>query len=146
MAEILALVSGAGTVVQIAGQIGVTVLRLKTLWKDVRDVPDYINALMMQLELFGLVLSETEHQYPQIQAIVQTDRLALLSLEHSRQALQTLEQLVHDLHQQVSSTSGLRKSIVRFKVTLKKDLIHSYQERLQIALQLLSLSQQTHLT
>ena len=145
MAEILGLVSGVITVAQVAGQIGVCVLRLKTLWSEVKDVPDTINALMMDLELLDPMLSEMATQLSQVQNIVQTDRLAISTLERSRQALRNLECLVNDLHQQVSSKKRLKKGIIKVKITLKKELIRTYQERLQNALQLLSLSQQTHL-
>ncbi|KAL2037036.1 hypothetical protein N7G274_010163 [Stereocaulon virgatum] len=145
MAEILALVSGAVTVAQLAGQVGVSVLKLKALWSEVNDVPDTVNALMMHLELLDPILSEMGNEFPRVQGIVQTDRLAMLSLEQSRQALQNLERLVNELHQQISSKKSLRRGIVKVKVTLKKDLIRTYQEQLQSALQLLTLSQQNHL-
>ena len=145
MAEILGLVSGVITVAQLAGQVGASVLRLKSLWGEVKDVPESINALMMQLELLDLVLSEMDDEFPRMQSILSTDRLAILSLKHSRQAKKNLDHLVNDLQLQISSAKRLKRGIAKVKVTLKKDLIRTYQDRLTNTLQLLSLSQQTHL-
>ena len=145
MAEILGLVSGVITVAQLAGQVGASVLRLKSLWGEVKDVPESINALMMQLELLDLVLSEMDDEFPRVQSILSTDRLAILSLKHSRQAKKNLDHLVNDLQLQISSAKRLKRGIAKVKVTLKKDLIRTYQDRLTNTLQLLSLSQQTHL-
>lgn len=145
MAEIVGLISSVITVSQVAGQVSSSVFKLKRLWNEVRDVPDSINALMTQLELLNSVLLEMETQLPLNPSIVQTDRLAMLSLEHSRRALQNLEKLVNDLHQQISATKLLKRGVLCVKVVLKKELIRAFQERLQNALQLFSLAQQTHL-
>jgi chromosome segregation ATPase len=145
MAELLGLVAGVINVTQLAGQVSVSVFKLRKLWNEVKDVPETITSLMKQLELLNPILSEIEKQVPQIQAAIPTDRLGVLSLNHSRQAAQNLEQLVDDLQKQITSTKRLKKGIIMAKVVIRKEVIRAYQERLQNALQLLSLSQQTHL-
>lgn len=144
MAEILGFVASVVSVTQVAGKVSVIVMKLQRLWSEVKDVPESINALMMHLELLYPMLSEMEKQYNQAPATVQADRLAILSLDHARQAAQNLEKLVEDLHQQLESTRRVKRGVSKAKAVLRKDLICTYKERLQNALQLLSLSQQAH--
>ncbi|KEF53463.1 uncharacterized protein A1O9_10438 [Exophiala aquamarina CBS 119918] len=125
MAEVLGLVSGVLTIAQIAGSVGASVIRLKTLWDNVKIVPDSIQSLILQLELLDPIHSEMENQFPGIQTLLSTDRLMMLSFEHSRRAMRTLERLVDDLHHQISSTKRLRKGIAKVKVTPKKELIRT---------------------
>jgi len=145
MAEIIGVVSGVLTLAGVAGKAGASVLTLKRLWNEVKDVPDSINFLMMQLEHLDPVLQDMENEFSQVRAAIQNDSRTNLSQQYARQAVQDLEGLVNDLQQQLSSKKGMKGNIAKFKVTLKKDLVRSYQERLQHALQLVSLSQQTHL-
>ena len=145
MAEIIGVVSGVLTLAGVAGKAGASVLTLKRLWDEVKDVPDSINFLMMQLEHLDPVLQDMENEFSQVRAAIQNDSRTNLSQQYARQAVQDLEGLVNDLQQQLSSKKGMKGNIAKFKVTLKKDLVRSYQERLQHALQLVSLSQQTHL-
>ena len=145
MAEVIGVVSGVLTLAGVAGKAGASVLTLKRLWDEVKDVPDSINFLMMQLEHLNPVLQDMENEFSQVRAAIQNDSRTHLSQQYARQAVQDLEGLVNDLQQQVSCKKGMKGNIAKFKVTLKKDLIRGYQERLQHALQLVSLSQQTHL-
>jgi len=145
MAEIIGVVSGVLTLAGVAGKAGASVLTLKRLWNEVKDVPDSINFLMMQLEHLDPVFQDMENEFSQVRAAIQNDSRTNLSQQYARQAVQDLEGLVNDLQQQLSSKKGMKGNIAKFKVTLKKDLVRSYQERLQHALQLVSLSQQTHL-
>lgn len=46
MAELLGII----TVVETAGKVGSSILKLKRLWDEVKDVPQSIRALMDELE------------------------------------------------------------------------------------------------
>ena len=144
MAEILGIASGVVTIAEGVGRLGVTLLKLKSLWDEVKDVPNTILEIMTYLELLKPLLSEMENHLSPTYTIAHSESLAMLSLEYSRKAMQDLACLASDLHKQISSGRKLRQGVVRLKVVLKKSLLNSYQVRLQSALQLLSISQQSY--
>ena len=144
MAEILAIASGVITVAQVAGQVGGISFRLKNLWSEVKDVPESINRLMMKLEVYDSVLSAMDQQLACTQTLMQMDRPTILSLEYCRKAKRDLDELVNDIQFQISSVRKFKRGVAKFKVTLKKNLIRTYEERLRDALELLSISQEVH--
>ncbi|KAF6817218.1 hypothetical protein CMUS01_12144 [Colletotrichum musicola] len=68
-----------------------------------------------------------------------------LSIQYCQQAVDELDRLADDLQRQITTARKSLRTIAKLKVTFKKDTIRGYQERLQFSMQMLSLSQQTHL-
>lgn len=145
MAELLGLVASAITVVEVAGHVATTVVALKRLWTEVRDVPETVNALMEQLEVLHPVLEDMESQFLDTRFKIKDDVSAKISMKYCRRAVSDLENLVNDMSRQIASTRRSRRMVAKVKVVIKKDLVLSYQERLKGALHLLSMSQQNYL-
>ncbi|WYZ37626.1 hypothetical protein EsH8_II_001132 [Colletotrichum jinshuiense] len=145
MAEVFGVVVSAFTVAEMAGKFGASIVKLKKLWDEVQDVPNEINQLVRQLELLRPVLSEMEAEFVHPRHKVYHDSAANLSMEYCQQAVGELDALAEDLQTRITTAKRFKRNITKLKVSFKKDLIRSFQERIQFALQLLSLSQQTYI-
>ncbi|KAJ0419321.1 hypothetical protein BJY00DRAFT_286287 [Aspergillus carlsbadensis] len=141
MAEILGIVSGSITVAETAS----AVLKLKRLWNEVRDAPDYVDSLIDQLSLVHPLLAETETELRADEKLLASSSAARLSLNYCKKILWDLDRLAHDLRQQTESKRRLSRGKARMKVVLGKEAIRALQKRMQDALQLLGIAQQTYL-
>jgi hypothetical protein len=145
MAEAFGIVAGAIAVGGLTTRLAISVLALKRLWDEVRDLPETIQHLTKGLELVNSVLSENETEFLRLGGKAPSGGAAKLSIEYCRQAVHDLELLVEDIHRQVISTRKLKRNVTKLKVSIKKKSLSNYQERLQYALQILSLSQQSYM-
>ncbi|KAL3465555.1 hypothetical protein BJX64DRAFT_252634 [Aspergillus heterothallicus] len=141
MAEMLGIVSGSITVAETAS----AVFKLKRLWDEVRDAPDYIDSLIDQLSLVHPLLTETETELQADEQLLTNSSAARLSLTYCKKILWDLDGLAHDLRQQIEAKRRFSRGKAKIKVALGKDIIHGMQKRMQDALQLLSIAQQTYL-
>ncbi|GJC87660.1 hypothetical protein ColLi_10498 [Colletotrichum liriopes] len=137
MAEVFGVVVSALTVAEMAGKFGTSLIKLKKLWNEVQDVPNEMAQLFRQLELLRPVLAEMESEFTQQTHKVYQNSAANLSGGE-------LDALAEDLQSRINAAKRSKRNITKLKVTFKKDQIRSYQEKIQFALQLLSLSQQTY--
>ncbi|KAJ3548018.1 hypothetical protein NM208_g1209 [Fusarium decemcellulare] len=145
MAEILGIVSSVITIVEVAGKLGASTIKLKRLWDEVHDVPASIRRCIEELELLAPAIEEMDLEFQRTRDMVQHDSAARRSVEYSRKAMQTLEILIRDMEGQIASTRKSKKLLAQLKVRLKRDVIEEHQHRLQSALRLVNLSQQTYL-
>ncbi|KAK7414794.1 hypothetical protein QQX98_006396 [Neonectria punicea] len=145
MAELLGVVSSAITIVETAGKLVSSAIALKRLWDEVQDVPDSIRRQMQHLEMLVPVLEDMEDEFRQTRNMLRNDRAAIRSLEYCRKAMEELEVLTRDMQMQVTAARKGKRTLAKFKVTLKKGVIQQCHERLASTLQLLALSQQTYL-
>ncbi|KAK1528306.1 hypothetical protein CPAR01_12864 [Colletotrichum paranaense] len=60
MAEAFGVVVSAFTVVEIAGKLGSSTIKLKKLWNEVQDVPREINQLVEQVDILNAILTEMD--------------------------------------------------------------------------------------
>ncbi|KAK1962145.1 hypothetical protein LY78DRAFT_720388 [Colletotrichum sublineola] len=144
MAEVFGVVVSALTVAEMAGKFGGSIIKLKKLWDEVQDVPNEISQLVRQLELLRPVLAEMESEFTQQTHKAYHNSAANLSMEYCQQAVAELDALAEDLRLKIDAAKRSRRNITKPKVTFKKEQIRGYQEKIQFALQLLSLSQQTY--
>ncbi|KAH6990288.1 hypothetical protein EDB80DRAFT_168178 [Ilyonectria destructans] len=145
MAEVLGIVTSVITVIETAGKLGTSAIKLKQLWDEVQDVPESIKRQMQHLDMLTPVLEDMEYEFQQTRNMVRNDRTARRSLENCRKVVADLEELVEDMQSQVTGAKKGRRTTAKFKVTLKKAVVQQYHERLGSALQLLAMSQQTYL-
>ncbi|KAK2016496.1 hypothetical protein LZ32DRAFT_80181 [Colletotrichum eremochloae] len=139
MAEVFGVVVSALTVAEMAGKLGGGIIKLKKLWDEVQDVPNEISQLVQQLEILTSLLAAMESEFTQ-----QTEKVYRNSLNYCQQVVADLDALVEDLQSRIDAAKKSRRNITKLKVTFKKEQIRGYQEKIQFALQLLSLSQQTY--
>ncbi|KAK1724507.1 uncharacterized protein BDZ83DRAFT_578573 [Colletotrichum acutatum] len=116
---------------------------LKKLWDQVHDTPSEIGQLVAQVELLNAVLAEADAMSDQVYST--NNNPSVISLNYCQHAVNHLETLVTDLQQQMTMANKPRRSIARLKFTLKKDLIQNCQNKLQVALQMVVLSQNTRI-
>ncbi|KAF5002490.1 hypothetical protein FGRMN_315 [Fusarium graminum] len=145
MAEALGLASSIITLVGVAGKLGTSTVRLKRLWDEVQDVPANIRRCLDQLELLTPIIEDLETEFGQTRRMLQNDNAAKRSLEYSRKAAETLETLVRNMESQINVSKKSKRLAAQFKVMIKKDVVEEHQKQLHMAIQLVSLSQQTYL-
>ncbi|KAL2857183.1 hypothetical protein BJY01DRAFT_242575 [Aspergillus pseudoustus] len=141
MAEIFGLVSGSIAVAETAG----AVFKPKRLWKEVRNAPDYIDSLIDQLSLVQPLLTETEAELKEDEQLLTSSNAARLSLKYCKKILWDLDALAHDLRQQIEAKRRLSWGKAKVKFALEKEVIYNLQKRMQDALQLLGIAQQTYI-
>lgn len=144
MAEILGIFSSVITVVEVAGKIGPKMMALKRLWDEVQDIPETINDQMKQIEILCPILDDIEVEFSKTREFLQNDTMAQKSFDYCRRAVSELESLTERLQAQITSAKKRKRTVAKFRVTLKKNLIEEHQRKLNNALWLLTLSQNTY--
>ncbi|KAK1997367.1 hypothetical protein LX36DRAFT_721161 [Colletotrichum falcatum] len=146
MAEVFGVVVSALTVAGMASTFSASILKLNRFWGEVQDAPGEISQHIRQLAIVKPMLEEMEAGLRDEgrQRRVRDSSVAGLSMGYCRQAVDELELLAEDLQGRIGRARRSR-GLVRLKVTLKKDVLQRYHERIQFALQLLALSQQTYI-
>lgn len=147
MAETLGVAASGITVAQISMQVGGTVLKLKKLWDEIKAVPDDIADLMEQIECLSPILCETENGFNQsgLPPISWDELASRPTSMYCRKALQNLTVMVDELSYQINSAKKRHRKIAAVKVVLKKDLLRKLERRLESAVRMLTLAQQSYL-
>lgn len=154
MAEILGTVSSAIAVAEVGLKVGGTLLKLRELWTEVQCVPQKIQDIMRQIDIYEPILADIERHlnaYPMTGSDSGTSALLNASIgtktsSYCREAFNDLQDLVEDLSRQITSTQRSKRGIGKLKVLLKKDDLKRFQTRLEQAaclLQLAHMSQQS---
>ncbi|GKT44827.1 uncharacterized protein ColSpa_05008 [Colletotrichum spaethianum] len=144
MAEVFGVVVSAMTVAGMVSKFSTSIFKLNRLWEEVQDVPSEISQRIKQLAIAKPILEEMENGLRGGQHGIHHSSAAGLSMEYCQQAINELEVLAEDLQCRISNAKRSR-NFIKLKVTLKKDVLQRYHERIQFALQLLALSQQTYI-
>ncbi|OTB17386.1 hypothetical protein K445DRAFT_276313 [Daldinia sp. EC12] len=147
MAEALGIAASGIAVAQIAIQVGGAVVKLKQLWDEVKNVPDGIADLMDQIDCLDPILWEAENGFSRgdSPSMLWDDLASKPMTVYCRKALQTLTRVVDELNHQITNAKRGRRKITAIKVLLKKDSIQKLQKRLENAVQMLILAQQSYL-
>ena len=143
MAEaLLGVVSGGISVVTVAAQISSTIIKLKSLYDELREAPEDIGLLIEEVESLGLLLADIrEDQNHNFMPSETFDTgSASRCLEHCIRGANHLKTLVADLGVEIAASDGLKKKWVCARVVLSKNKIEKYKLRLERAVRLLSLS------
>lgn len=149
MAEILGTVASAIAVAEVGLKVGGTVLKLRELWKEVQEVPEKIQDLMREMEIWEPILSEIESNFevdPTAGSNTVTSQpfdssIGRMSSSFCREALRDLQELVKELSNEISSAKTRKRGIAKVKVLLKKDDLKKSQGRLKRAFRLLQSAQ-----
>lgn len=150
MAEILGTVSSAIAVVEVGLKVGGTLLKLRELWKEVQYVPQKIQDIMSQIDIYEPILVDIE-RHLQVDPMNGSDVKvgtsghlnACIGTKISsccREAFHDLQDLVKDLSLQITSAKRTKRGFGKLKVLLKKDDLDRFQSRLQRAFWLLQLA------
>ncbi|KAI1317632.1 hypothetical protein F5Y16DRAFT_145306 [Xylariaceae sp. FL0255] len=131
----------------VAAQVGSSIIMLKKLWDELQEVPTSIADLLEQIDCLAPILSQAEQSFRQadLPQILWDNAMADTSAMYCRKALVALSDLIDDLSAQLNSSSKRRVKIACVKILLKKDQIKRLEKKLQRAVQLLTLAQQSYL-
>ena len=140
MAEILGVVASGIAVGQAAATITGSLLKLKELWSQVRDIPDDLTHLVHEIEIAYLVLAESKEQEQLVDYHMRSRSLEM-ALQLTDDAAQELIALVDDLRIRVKESQGWKKKLTAAKAVFAWDQIKRYMSRLKRCLRLLTLAQ-----
>ncbi|KAI1323454.1 hypothetical protein F5Y16DRAFT_345603 [Xylariaceae sp. FL0255] len=140
------MASSAATALQVVAGIGQAINKLHKLWCMVKDVPHEIIDLMNQIDCLYPTLIELEYDLsPENTHTIPPNAFLLRrTITYCRKALYDLDSLTQELSGAVYSTR-YRKKLACLKVILKKELLQSLKKRLDCAVKVLILVQQTYL-
>jgi len=144
MAEAIGIVAGGVSIAQLTGDVAKSIMRLKTLWDQVRDAPEEISYMMKDLEAVNLLLADMEHTPARSHHSVTEDRVLRRSLALCREATQELSQVVDTLCSETSSAKRLWRTRSAVKFVLQKEQIKRLKSRIKSSITLLSLSHQSY--
>ncbi|ETS88140.1 hypothetical protein PFICI_01968 [Pestalotiopsis fici W106-1] len=145
MAELVGLVASSIAIVETAGKVAGAVLTLKKLWDEIQDVPDTIRNLMTEIEVLEPILTVIEDDYNNTGTPIPNDRASNLALAYCRKAVTDLEDLVRHLSVNLQAARRSKRGKAKVRVILEKDTLKKLQDRMQAAVRLLTLAQQTYL-
>jgi hypothetical protein len=144
MAGVLSVVTSGISLAQIVGQVLSAGLKIKELLDEVREAPKAIQELIQQIEVLAPILHDIDsfqsQGLPFLQSSNDSLRAAVLQCQMS---LNQLTDVLNELSAQIESCRGPRRKMVAVKVVLKKDLLTRYEKHLLLAVQSLSLAQQS---
>ncbi|KAI2620421.1 hypothetical protein GGR54DRAFT_601038 [Hypoxylon sp. NC1633] len=147
MAEVLGIAASGIAIAQISSQVGGAVIKLKQLWDQVKEVPDDIADLMEQIDCLNPVLWETENsfEHSSLPPMVWGGLASKSTAMYCRKALRDLTEIVDELNLQINHSKKARRKIAAVKVLLKRDSIKKLERRLENAIRMLTLAQQSYL-
>ncbi|KAI1751066.1 hypothetical protein F4782DRAFT_506646 [Xylaria castorea] len=147
MAEVIGVAASGITIAQVAAQVGKSILKLKRLWDDFKDVPSSIGDLLDQIDCLDPALWEAENTFTQasLPPMFWNSSLGSRSTTYCRKALRSLTELVDELTLQLNRPRTLRSKVATAKVVLKKEQLRNLERRLHNAITMLSLAQSSYL-
>ncbi|KAB5551286.1 hypothetical protein GE09DRAFT_168345 [Coniochaeta sp. 2T2.1] len=143
MAEAFGLAASGIAVVQVAMVVGKSVIALRNLWNEVRDVPDSITHLMQQVDIMSISLGAMEQNLLAVQAIENCEDIVGPALEYARRARDEFVALVDELSREINAARKRKRVVARLKVVLGQNQLARCESRLRGAVQLLGFAQQT---
>ncbi|RYP11636.1 hypothetical protein DL767_011113 [Monosporascus sp. MG133] len=148
MAEALGVAASSIAIAQVTSQVGVAVVKLKKFCDEVKDVPDDIADLLQQIDCLGPALWEAENTFEStgLPAMLWNDAAAKRSMTYCRNALKALTEIVDEMAAQINHPKRLNRKVASVKIVLRKDTLKKLEKRLENAVRMLTLAQQSYLT
>lgn len=121
-----------------------TVLKLRSLWKEVKEAPATVSDLLEEVELAGRILSGARDIFSTADFPPSVYHVSYLSESTALccRAVKSLHEVIELLDGKLHSTQRLRRKITAVKIYLKKDDIQRLTTRLDRAVRLLGLAHQ----
>jgi hypothetical protein len=135
MAEALGVVASGIAVAQAAGALGKLAMSMRTLWRDVGDVPTIIDHTLQQLEMTAKFIEEVEATATTSGSVKVGLNLAIKSCS---QVHQEMESFVAGLSRDITSSRKTKRAVAKTRVVLNKETLDGFVGRLQQALQFLN--------
>ncbi len=148
MSEVLGVLASGVALAQLAGAVISNGMKLKQLFNEVKEVPETISYLLEQIDILDPMLwaIDDDRARQLLPDTISTSEVFVQkSVQICQKVLHQLTQLLEDLTAQIQSSRMLYRSIGKVKVLLKKEVLVRYEKRLDMALRLLSSSQQMYM-
>ncbi|RYO82477.1 hypothetical protein DL766_006336 [Monosporascus sp. MC13-8B] len=115
---------------------------------EVKDVPEDIADLLQQIDCLDPALWEAENSFEStgLPAMLWNDAAAKRSTTYCRNALKALTEIVDEMAAQIKHHRRLNRKVASVKVVLRKDTLKKLEKRLENAVRMLTLAQQSYLT
>ena len=121
-----------------------TVLKLRRLWKEVKEAPARVFDLLEEVEFIGRLLSNAQDIPSLVELPASLDHVSYLSKSTAmcQMAAKSLRDVVQALDEKLNAPQSLRRKLAVVKAYLKKDDIQRLTTKLDRAVQLLVLANQ----
>ena len=129
MAEALGAVASGIAVTQLTVEIGRSIVKLKSLWDEVNEVPETVQFMIDELDLLQLTLRETEKDLDEESAVTYVPALEPVA-RHCQSVGKSLSQLANDFKYQITTSRSAKRGLGKLRVALKKDVIQRHEHRL----------------
>lgn len=132
--------------VQAATGIAKCIIKAKQFWSQVQDVPEDIQDLIIDLEVWKVTLTDVGSQLHDnvIPPSFWSNSSVKQSLSLAERAHIALDSLVRDMDKQLQSKKGMRRKMVAAKICIKKDALERFEKKLSRSLRLLQTSLQAY--
>lgn len=146
MAEVLGVIASGVSIGALAGQIALSIARLKTYLDQVRDAPEDIKILIDEIESLHLLLSDIEDEQSRnpSSAILVEKNSPLRCLDHCKRGVERLQRVADEMAVDFDGLKPMKRKLVSAKIIWKRDRIEKYRAELASAIRLLTLSCQIH--
>jgi predicted RNase H-like nuclease (RuvC/YqgF family) len=121
-------------------EVAKCIYKLYTLWGQVKEVPGEIQDIINEIKALEPIFRVLEAR---LQASSNISHLQH-SLECSRRACESLNDLVAELGQEIAVKNGISKKVAMYKAVKKKETIRKLREKLMNCLNFLQLSLATY--
>ena len=142
MAEIIGIVASGIAIGQATAALTSSLLKLKSLWNEFRDVPEDLLHLVHELEIVYLVLAESDPQGTS-ETCTPSSRSLELAWQLTNDGAKELKCLVDDLEAELKQNQRWKGKFMAAKVVLKRDQIKRLKSRLKTCIRLLTLANQS---
>ena len=142
MAEVVGVVASVVTTTGIANSI----VKLKTLWDQIRDAPEDIGDLIEKLSILGSIIDGIEDNLwrgPASGLILDSNSM-FTCLQHCKKCADHLKDLVDHLSADLGVSDQFKNKRASAKVVLKKAQLERHKAKLERAISLLTLFQQLY--
>lgn len=141
MAEVVGLVAGIVTL----GELTTKVVKLKSLWDKVRNVPEDIQSQLDELEALNILITEVEAEAAVEQDALRDTPAGALSLRYCKKAAKELEDVIQNLQRNIKSPARLPRTAAKFGAVLSQKTILDAQRQLSKAFQMLQFAVTVHM-
>jgi len=149
MAEALGLAASGIAVGQAVVTLGRAILAVKRLCDEVSELPESIAHFLAELEVLSPVVADAGVMLSERGSIPDgawNDGAARRAVEACQLAASSLEKLASKIQANIAAASGTKRRLASLKALLKKDELRLLEKRLESAIRVLMLAQNSHLT
>ncbi|OTA61587.1 hypothetical protein K449DRAFT_422966 [Hypoxylon sp. EC38] len=139
MAELIGVVASAIAVVQLSATTARAISRLQGLHDEIQNVPSAIQDLIQQVKILEPFVKEMD-QVNDADPILLNDVTIREVIRYCRLSLQELTRAVDDLYEQINTHKRVKRTVARYKVVLKKQILLDFEKRLQKVVTMLNIA------